>query len=120
MYLLQTIIDPTEAVHNISQDGTYAALFIITLTLLLGAIVFIRKTLQRQINELKVKVKDSEEKLRLSDDKYEKSRTEFIDYIKSQSAANINIIKENTNVIRAFSERIDSYRMISEKLLTKI
>jgi hypothetical protein len=119
MYLMQTLIDPTEAVRNISSNGVYGSLFILTLFLLIGTIVFMKKTLQRQINDLKLKVKESDDKSRLSDEKYEKSRTEFIEYIKNQSAENVTIIKENTNIIKAFSERIDSYRIISEKLLLK-
>jgi len=124
--LLQTLIDPTESVRKISTDSVYGALFILALALLIPTILYIRKTLQRQINELKLKVKESEDKLTKSEDKlirsdekYEKSQNEFIIYLQNQNAQNISIIKESTNVIKVFSERIDSYRIISEKLLLK-
>lgn len=117
--LLQALIDPSESVRKISTDSVYGALFILSLALLVPTIIIFRKALQRQINELKAKVKEGEDKLSKSDEKYEKSQLEFINYLQNQNAQNVTLIKESTNVIKVFSERIDSYRIISEKLLLK-
>jgi len=102
-YILQ--IDPTEAVKTISTDSIWGALFILVTSLLVGTVIYVKKSTQKQINDLRTDIQSKEQENK-------GLRTEFVDYLKTQNQENINIIK-------TFTGSIDAFRLVTEKILIR-
>ena len=110
MFLLMYIllqIDPGQAVQNISLDyGILGSLFIINLSFLVAAIIYIRKTFARQISDLSIRLDKTETKA-------ETGEKEFRTYLQEKNTVFVEVIKE-------YSESRENSRIIMEKLLLKL
>jgi hypothetical protein len=100
-------IDPAKAIENISLNyGLLGSLYVITLSLLIGTILFIRKSFSTQIKDLNLRLDKSEIKA-------EEASKEFKNYLQDKNSLFVEVIKD-------YSATRDSSRVIMEKLLLKL
>ena len=111
-YILITIlqIDPSSAVETISKDNVFGALSIILIFFLAGALLYIRKNFQRQITDLKTDLTFSKTRQELVEGKNEECRKEFQNYLQ-------NTVKENIEVIKRFTERMDDHQKTTGEMI---
>lgn len=100
-------IDPSKAVENISlNNGVLGSMFILILSFLVGAVIFIRKSFISQLNEMRNRLDKSENNAKESNDR-------FLTYLQEKNAVFVDVIKE-------YSETRDASRVVMEKLLMKL
>ncbi|MCF6365276.1 MAG: hypothetical protein L3J35_03645 [Bacteroidales bacterium] len=111
--LLQSIIDPTEAVNSISTNyGLLGSMFILVLALLVFTFIYIRKDTKTQIQTLNDRLDAAEKETLQSRNEAKESRKEFMLYLQNKNDIFINIIKE-------YADSRDKSSLLMEKILLK-
>jgi predicted histidine transporter YuiF (NhaC family) len=111
--LLQSLIDPAPAVQELSVNyGLLGTLFVITLALLVGAMIYIRNDFKKQTSYLNMRLDKAETDAKEARENAEKSKTEFMMYLQNKNDFFAQIIKE-------YADSRDKSSMLMEKILAR-